>query len=244
MHRTRVNHMIRLSPIRVIGPDNEQIGVIETPDAIRMAQEQGMDLVEIQPDARPPICKIMDYGKHKYELSKKASKSRGHSAELKEIRLGRSVKIGENDVRIRVDQARKFLMAGHKVQITQRFRGREMAHKELGIDRLAEIARDLSDVAKVETPPRWAGRQASIIIAPERQKVEALRQKMSKEQLEAEARELAQLEAEHAREAAEIAAEDRDDDEQESKAKKKRKGPADERAVNPVEAEISSLLGE
>ena len=98
--------MIRLSPVRVVGPNNEQIGVVETPDAIRMAEEQGLDLVEIQPDARPPVCKIMDYGKHKYELSKRQTKSKQASNEVKEIRLGRSIKIGENDVNIRVDQAR------------------------------------------------------------------------------------------------------------------------------------------
>src|SRR5690606_13314072 len=95
VQRTRVNHMIRISPIRLIGPDNEQIGVVETSEALRMAQEAGLDLVEVVASSRPPVCKIMDYGKYKYELSKKDQKSRSSSkqAELKEIRLGRSVKI-------------------------------------------------------------------------------------------------------------------------------------------------------
>ncbi|KAA0214313.1 MAG: translation initiation factor IF-3 [Leptolyngbya sp. PLA3] len=238
--------MIRITPIRVIGPDNEQIGVIETAEALRMAQEQGLDLVEISPEVRPPVCKIMDYGKHKYELSKKQQKSRASSksTELKEIRLGRSVKIDPHDVQIRVDQSRRFLMAGHKVQITQRFRGREMAHKELGIERLASICEQLSDIAKVEVPPRWMGRQASIIVAPDRQKVEAAKRKMTKEQLEKEAEELRKLEAQNL---AEIEADDSrgdDDDDSGGHEKGRKRGPADDRAINPLDAEIADLLGE
>ena len=181
-----MNHLIRLSPIRLIGADGEQVGVVETPDAQRMADEAGLDLVEVVPDARPPVCRIMDYGKFKYEQSKKEQKARSHSKanELKEIRLGRSVKIDPHDVKIRVDQARKFLMAGHKVQITQRFRGREMMHKELGIERLAEIVRDLSDIAKVDQAPRWMGRQASIVLSPDKPKVEAIKRKLAKEAAE------------------------------------------------------------
>jgi translation initiation factor IF-3 len=233
--------MIRISPIRVIGPDNEQIGVIETHEALNMAREQGLDLVEISPDVRPPVCKIMDYGKFKYDQSKKQQKNRASSktTEMKEIRLGRSIKIDKHDVQIRVDQSRRFLMAGHKVQITQRFRGREMAHKELGIERLASICDDLSDVAKVEVAPRWMGRQASIILAPDKPKIDALKRQMSKEQLAKEEEELRKLEAQHQ---AELEADDQDDDDQKD-AKKRRKGPADDRAVNPVDAEISDLLG-
>lgn len=238
--------MIRISPIRVIGPDNEQIGVIETAEALRMAHDQGLDLVEISPDVRPPVCKIMDYGKHKYELSKKQQKSRAgaKTTELKEIRLGRSVKIDPHDVQIRVDQTRRFLMAGHKVQITQRFRGREMAHKELGLERLASICDQLSDIAKIEVAPRWMGRQASIIVAPDRQKVEAAKRKMTKEQLEKEAEELRRLEEQNL---AELEADneiDDDDDDNGQNEKGKKRGPADERAVNPVDAEIADLLGE
>ena len=104
--RVRVNHMIRISPVRVIGPDNEQIGVIETSDAIRRALEGGMDLVEISPEARPPVCKIMDYGKYKYELSQKQRKQRAatKSSEMKELRLGRSTKIDPHDLSIQLFQ--------------------------------------------------------------------------------------------------------------------------------------------
>jgi translation initiation factor IF-3 len=175
--------MIRISPIRVIGPDNEQIGVIETSEAMRLADQYGLDLVEISPDARPPVCKIMDYGKFKYEQSKKEQKSRAASkaTEMKEVRLGRSVKIDPHDVQIRIDQSRRFLMAGHKVMVTQRFKGREIAHKEIGLERLKFFADSLADIAKVEQTPRWLGKQASIILAPDRPKIEAIKRKMAQE---------------------------------------------------------------
>ncbi len=161
----------------MIGADGEQVGVVETSQALRMAEEAGLDLVEISPDARPPVCKIMDYGKFKYEQSKKDQKNRSSSkaSEMKEVRLGRSVKIDPHDVEIRVNQARRFLMDGHKVQITQKFKGREMAHRELGINRLRNIRDALADIAKCETEPRWMGPQASIILAPEKAKIEAAR---------------------------------------------------------------------
>lgn len=275
--------MIRISPIRVVGPDNEQIGVIETQDAIRMAQEQGLDLVEVVADSRPPVCKIMDYGKYRYELTKKEGKSKGQSQELKEIRLGRSVKIGSHDVEIRVNQARRFLMAGHKVQFTQRFKGREMMHKELGIERLADIVEALSDIAKVELAPRWMGRQASIVLAPDRNKVETAKRKIEAEKAEKARRgekveEDPDLEELESLVSAQNLADEGDDDDDDgvnetgadqiggdaagqtepklkraAKAKeakeakeedKKKKGPKDQRARNPIDDELASLLGD
>ncbi|MEM1184880.1 MAG: translation initiation factor IF-3 [Planctomycetota bacterium] len=249
VQRTRINHMIRITPIRVIGPDNEQIGVLETHEALRMAEERGLDLVEISPDVRPPVCKIMDHGKYKYELSKRPKASANKQPELKEIRLGRSIKIDPHDVQIRVDQARKFLMAGHKVQITQRFRGREMMHKELGLERLRGICDDLGDIAKIEMAPRWVGRQTSIVLAPDKNRIDAIKRQMSKEQLEAEERALE--EAEKARVAAleadnadgEDGDEGEDGDKPTGKGTKRGKGPADGRASNPVDDEIADLLG-
>jgi translation initiation factor IF-3 len=190
VQRTRINFMIRFSPIRVIGPDEEQFGVIETPDALRKAQEMGLDLVEISPDARPPVCKIMDYGKYKYELSQKARKTRAASkaTEMKEVRLGRSVKIGEHDIQIRIDQSRRFMMAGHKVMVTQKFKGREIAHRDLGLQNLRQVADALADVCKIEQTPRWFGKQASIILAPDRAKVDAIKRKIEKEKAEKLAR--------------------------------------------------------
>jgi translation initiation factor IF-3 len=183
-----VNHLIRISPIRLIGPDNEQVGVVETSEAMRKAQEHGLDLVEVVPDARPPVCKIMDYGKFKYEQSKKQKKGSGASkaTELKEVRLGRSVKIDPHDIGIRIDQARRFILAGHKVLVIQRFRGREIAHKELGLEHLDQVVKALEDVAKVEQAPRFMGRAASIVLAPDRVKIEAIKRKEAKDKAEAE----------------------------------------------------------
>lgn len=188
VRKTRVNHEIRLSPIRLIDQDNNQVGVVETPQAMRMAQEAGLDLVEIQPDVRPPVCKIMDYGKYKFELSKKERSNRAASkqAEMKEVRLGRSLKIDEHDVKIRVEQARRFLMEGHKVQLVQQFRGREMQHREIGDARIKAIIETLSDVSKVEVPPRMFGKRMSLILAPDRAKVEAIRRKLEREMTHAQ----------------------------------------------------------
>lgn len=190
----------------MIGPDDEQIGIIETNEAIKRAQELGLDLVEISPDARPPVCKIMDYGKYKYEMSQKARQTRAASkaTEMKEIRLGRSVKIDPHDIQVRVDQSRRFLMAGHKVMFTQRFKGREIAHRELGLENLAKVRDALADISKVEQTPRWMGKQASIILAPDKVKVEAAKRKIEKEKAEkiaagekvAEEKSIEQLEAE------------------------------------------------
>jgi translation initiation factor IF-3 len=208
VQRTRVNHMIRITPIRLIGANNEQIGVIETHEAMRMAQEAGLDLVEIVADGRPPVCKIMDYGKHKYEESKNQQKSRAasKSAELKEIRLGRSVKIDPHDVQIRIDQGRRFLMAGHKVLYTQRFRGREIAHRELGLEHLDQVIKSLGDISKVEQGARWMGKAASIVLAPDKVKVEAIKRKLEKEKAEkakAQGRKVEEIEAEEAKKVAE-----------------------------------------
>jgi translation initiation factor IF-3 len=178
--------MIRITPIRVIGPTGEQIGVIETSEAIKMAIDQGMDLVEISPETRPPVCKIMDYGKFKYEQSKQTKNKGAKASEMKEVRLGRSVKIGDHDVDIRVKQARGFLVEGHKVLITQKFKGREMAHRELGINRLRDIKDRLADISKCESEPRWMGPQASIILAPDKAKCEAYKRQIEKEKRAAE----------------------------------------------------------
>ena len=247
--------MIRITPIRLIGSENEQIGVIETHEALKMAQEAGLDLVEIVPDSRPPVCKIMDYGKYKYDLSQKERKNRAKSKqqELKEIRLGRSVKIDPHDVQIRVDQARRFLLAGHKVMITQRFRGREMMHKQLGVERLRQIVDDLADISKVESPPRWVGRSANLMIAPDKPKVEAYKRQLEKEKAaklaegKAIEEELSLEELEAQVEAQNLEAGGDDDDGAEAVTgkpeKKKAKGPKDDRAKNPIDDELRELLG-
>ena len=171
----RKNEEIKLSPLRVIGADNKQIGVIEREEALRLAEEAGLDLIEIEATARPPVCKIMDYGKFKYEKSKKARAQNDakRTAETKEIRLGRSVKIEEHDLRVRMDQARRFLLGGHRVRIIQRFRGREMVHTEIGFDRLKEVAEELSNYGKVVVTPKLMGRQIAMELVPDKAKVAA-----------------------------------------------------------------------
>lgn len=236
--------MIRISPIRLIGAEGEQVGVVDTREAMQMAQEAGLDLVEIVPDTRPPVCKIMDYGKYKYEQSKRKDNKTTGQQEIKEVRLGRSVKIDPHDVQIRVNQARRFLMQGHKVQITQRFRGREMVHKELGIERLAEIVDQLADIAKVEMAPRWVMRQASIVLAPDKNKVEAAKRQKAKDEA-AEAKSDAELDAQIAKlDAADTGVDDDDDVETTSESEDDKKAKPTRKVSNPVEDEISALLGE
>ena len=184
---------------------------------MRMAQEAGLDLVEIQPDVRPPVCKIMDYGKYKFELSKKERGNRAASkqAEMKEVRLGRSLKIDEHDVGIRVAQARRFLMDGHKVQLVQQFRGREMMHRDIALHRFRAICDTLADVSKVEIPPKLLGKRMSLILAPDKAKVEAIKRKLEKEQTaeqrEAERRKQLEAEAQLAKAEAESGPDDADE---------------------------------
>jgi translation initiation factor IF-3 len=156
------------------------VGVVELDEAKRRAYDAGLDLVEISPEARPPVCKIMDFGKFKYEQSKKekANKAKSKSSEMKEVRLGRSMKIDPHDVAIRVAQARRFLIEGHRVQIIQNFRGREMAFRSRGDDRMDDIIQRLADLAKVEVPPRLNGRRMGMILVPEKQKIELYKRKM------------------------------------------------------------------
>jgi len=170
--------MIRFSPLRVIGPDNEQLGVIPLEEAKRLAHDAGLDLVEISADSRPPVCKIMDFGRFKYEQSKKEKRAAGGSkkSELKEVRLGRSLKIDPHDVAIRVEQARGFILEGHKVQFVQPMRGREFQYREQGITRLREIEQLFLDIGKVEMPAKFTGRAVIMIIAGERSKITAYKQ--------------------------------------------------------------------
>ena len=158
----------------MIDQHNKQVGVITRDEALALAREAQLDLVEIKADVRPPICKVMDYGKYKYEQSKKKSQKTTNKAnEVKEVRLGRSIKIDKHDVGIRVNQARKFLLEGYKVMVVQRFRGREMAHPELGIEQLKFVGERLSDIARVTREPIMSGRQMTIMVEPNKDKVAA-----------------------------------------------------------------------
>jgi translation initiation factor IF-3 len=151
------------------------IGVVETRDAIARAESVGLDLVEISSESDPPVCRILDFGKFRYEQSKKERASRTKTAEQKEIRLGRSMKIDPHDIQIRMNQARKFLMDGHKVQIVQNFRGREMMHKERGWERMRDVTKQLEDVARVDMPPKLAGRRITMILSPDKNKIDRIK---------------------------------------------------------------------
>ena len=152
--------------MRCIDPDGEQLGVLDTFDAIRKAEDFGLDLVEVQPNADPPVCKILDYGKFKYEAQKRANEARKKQKiiEVKEIKLRPN--IDEHDYQENMRNVQKFLNAGDKVKVTLRFRGREMAHQELGANVLTRVREETDEFAKVEAMPKMEGRQMIMVLAP------------------------------------------------------------------------------
>lgn len=172
-----INDQIRKSPIRLIDQDENMVGVVDTRDAVQMAFDAGLDLVEVSPEADPPVCRILDFGKYRYEQSKKEKSNRAKSKalEMKEVRLGRSMKIDPHDIGIRMAQARKFLMDGHKVQIVQNFRGREMLHRERGTQRMKDVIEQLADISKVDMVPRMAGRRLTLVLSPDKSKIERIK---------------------------------------------------------------------
>jgi translation initiation factor IF-3 len=164
----RHNEQIRISPIFLIDQDDNKIGSTSTAEALRKAREAGLDLVEVAPNARPPVCKIMDYGKWRYQQQKKEDKSRASNrgGQLKEIKF-RTVKIGDHDLMIKVNHAREFLKEGNKVQFTLQFRGREMAHQELGRDIMNKVKTELWPVSKVERDAKMEGRRMTLVLQPD-----------------------------------------------------------------------------
>jgi translation initiation factor IF-3 len=164
----RHNEQIRISPVFLINEKEEKIGSVPTNEALRAAREAGLDLVEVAPHARPPVVRIMDYGKWRYQQQKKEDKSRAASraGQLKEIKF-RTVRIGDHDIDIKVNHARDFLEEGHKVQFTLQFRGREMAHQELGRELFRKVKEGLVGVSKVERDARMEGRRMTMVLQPE-----------------------------------------------------------------------------
>ncbi|MFV0446803.1 MAG: translation initiation factor IF-3 [Planctomycetaceae bacterium] len=162
----RLNEQIRLTPIRVVDQDGQMLGVIPTADALSRAREAGLDLVEVAPNERPPVCRILDYGKFKYEQKKRTQKNqKSHQTQIKEIRL--RPKTGEHDIEFKVKRAREFLAEKDKVKLNVMFRGRENAHHERGREVLAEFITALADVAKVEKPPSMeGGRNMTAVLTP------------------------------------------------------------------------------
>ena len=163
-----INEQIRDKEIRLVGEDGSQLGVMPTRDAMRMAEEAGLDLVKIAPTAKPPVCKIVDYGKYKYEMLRKEKEARKkqRTIEIKEIRL--SPNIDTNDLNTKINAARKFLTKGDRVKITLRFRGREIAHMNNSRHILDDIAQSLSDIAVVEKAPKMEGRSMTMFLTEKR----------------------------------------------------------------------------
>jgi translation initiation factor IF-3 len=162
----RVNERIRISPVRLIDETGEQVGIVPTDEARSMAAERGLDLVEVAPNSRPPVCRIMDYGKYKYEQARKAreARKRQHTITVKEIKM--RPKIEEHDYGFKLRHARRFLEEGDKVKFTLRFRGREMTHPELGERVLNKVKQELGEIATIEADIRMEGRQMTMLMAP------------------------------------------------------------------------------
>jgi translation initiation factor IF-3 len=164
----RHNTQINFSPVFLINEKDEKVGSTSTAEAMRLAREAGLDLVEVAPTARPPVCRIMDYGKWRYQQQKKEDKSRASSraGQLKELKL-KTVKIGDHDLMIKINHAKAFLTEGNKVQFTLQFKGREMAHQDLGRDLMTKVKTELWAVSKVERDAKMEGRRMTLVLQPD-----------------------------------------------------------------------------
>jgi len=162
----KANERIKALDVQVIGSEGNNLGVMQLKQAIQLARDEGLDLIEISPNANPPVCKIMDMGKYKYDLQKKANqaKKKQKIVSLKEIKLRPGTEI--HDYNFKIKNAKKFITKGDKVKFTVKFKGREMQHVELGKDLMKRIIEDTKDIGKVETHPKFEGRQMIMIIQP------------------------------------------------------------------------------
>ena len=174
-----MNREIRAPEVRVIDEDGTMLGVFPPPEALRMAEAKGLDLIEIAPTAKPPTCKIMDYGKYKYELKKKEHQARKNQTVIviKEIQL--RPRTDSHDLEVKMKHARRFILEGDKVKVNLRFYGREMAHQEVGFELLKRVIASLIDVALVETTPKMEGRQLFVLLAPDPGKIKDLEKAMA-----------------------------------------------------------------
>ena len=163
---TQINEEIRDKELRVIGSDGQQLGIMSARDALNLAEQKNLDLVKIAPQANPPVCKIMDYGKYRFEQAKreKEAKKNQHTVEIKEVRL--SLNIDTHDFNTKLNNALKFIKHGDKVKVSIRFRGREMGHPEIGYDTMKRFAEACSEVASVEKPVKLEGRNMLMFLAP------------------------------------------------------------------------------
>ena len=164
MHQ--LNEEIRDKELRLIGNGGDQLGIMSAEEALRIADEQGLDLVKISPQANPPVCKLMDYGKYKFEQTKREKEARKnqHIVEIKEVRMSPSIDV--NDFNVKLRNAQKFLAEGNRVKVTVRFRGREMAHTDIGKGLLLKFAEQCAEVAALDKEPKLDGRHMSIFLSP------------------------------------------------------------------------------
>ena len=164
VNKQRINELIRVTPVRVIGADGAQLGILPTDEALRQARAAELDLVEVAPTERPPVCRIMDYGKFKYQQKERQHKGHSHQVKIKEIRV--RPKTGDHDIQVKVNKAREFLANKDKVIVTVVYRGREMAHVDEGRRVIDDVLAQLADVSKVEAAPVHHGRRMICTLAP------------------------------------------------------------------------------
>ena len=164
----RINGEIRVPEVRLTGVDGAQIGIVRTAEALRMAEEADVDLVEIAPNAQPPVCRLMDYGKFRYQEQKKEMKARQKVVQVKEVKFRPAT--DENDYQTKLRALRRFLGDGDKAKVTLRYRGREMAHQDLGAQIMERIRTDLAEEAQIEQNPKLEGRQMIMVLAPKKKK--------------------------------------------------------------------------
>ena len=163
-----INEQIRDREIRLIGSNGEQLGIMSAREAMKLAEEAELDLVKIAPNAKPPVCKIIDYGKYRYELARKEkeAKKKQKTIEVKEVRLSPNIDV--NDLNTKISAARKFLTKGNKVKVTLRFRGREMAHMQASKHILDDFAKELEDIAQIDKAPKVEGRSMTMFLTEKR----------------------------------------------------------------------------
>ncbi len=166
----QINDEIKDKELRIISADGEQLGIMSSSEALKLAENAGLDLVKIAPQAKPPVCKIMDYSKYRYEQAKREKENRKNQKQIetKEIRLSVTIDIG--DFNTKVNQAKKFLASGHKVKVSIRLKGRMMTHSELGVDNMKRFAAELEEVANVDKAPKLDGRQILMFLSPKQGK--------------------------------------------------------------------------
>jgi len=177
-----VNERIRISQVRVIGEDGAQLGVMAPADALRVAKEKGLDLVEVAPQVNPPVCRIMDFNKFRYEEDRREreAKKKHHVAKLKEVKF--KPHIEEHDYQVKLNMLRRFLMRGDQAKVTMVYRGRELAHTSLGRKILDRLVDDLKAVSKVERTPMLDGRFMTMVIGPDREKIKLIERQQARQQ--------------------------------------------------------------